>query len=68
MNKDTILRTRISKTEAQIIKKKAELLNISVSEYIRQTCLNKHVKGFSTSDINKQDEQIKGQLNISDII
>ena len=48
--------------------KKAELLDITMSEYVRQIALKKQVKGFKITDLNLPEEQCKGQLNLLDMI
>lgn len=35
MNRDTVIRLRVTEREAEILKKKAEAAGLTVSEYIR---------------------------------
>lgn len=45
MKKDTVIRARVSKAESETIKKKAAQLGMTISEYIRCSCLNRRIKG-----------------------
>lgn len=56
----------LSELDYKIIKKKAEILDISVAEYLRQAGTNKYVKGFKMSELN--DINIKGQMEISNFL
>ena len=53
MKKDKNIIIRVSEKELAIISKKAELLDMSVSEYIRQASINKQVKGFKSVDVEE---------------
>ena len=66
MKKDIIYKLRMSATEQKIFKRKAELLNTTVADLLRQTALNRRVDGFKMSDIGKE-EQCKGQMNLLDM-
>lgn len=66
MKKDIIYKLRMSATEQKIFKRKAELLNTTVADLLRQSALNRRVDGFKMSDIGKE-EQCKGQMNLLDM-
>lgn len=68
MKKDVIYKLRMSETERKILKRKAELLNTTVADLLRQSALNKRVEGFRMSDLNITEEQCKGQMSFADII
>ncbi len=68
MKKDIIYKLRMSETERKILKRKAELLNTTVADLLRQSALNKRVEGFRMSDLNLPEEQCRGQLNLLDMI
>ena len=68
MRKTRHLDIRLNDVEYKIISKKAELLDITMSEYVRQIALKKQVKGFKITDLNLPEEQCKGQLNLLDMI
>ncbi len=68
MRKTRHLDIRLNDIEYKIISKKAELLDITMSEYVRQIALKKQVKGFKITDLNLPEEQCKGQLNLLDMI
>ncbi len=57
---------RLSENEYKIISKKAEILNISIGEYLRQAGANKYVKGFKMSELN--DINIKGQITLDELL
>ena len=67
MKKDIIYKLRMSETEQKIFRKKAELLNTTVADLLRQSALNRRVDGFKMSDIGKEEEQCKGQMNLLDM-
>lgn len=67
VNKTKTVPIRMSEKDFAIISKKAELSDMTVSEYIRTTALNKQVAGFKMADINAPQEQLRGQLSISDL-
>lgn len=56
----------LSELDYKIIKKKAEILDISIAEYLRQTGTNKYVKGFKMSELN--DINIKGQITLDELL
>lgn len=68
MKKTITFKLRMSELDYNIIKRKSEILDISIAEYLRQAGINKQVKGFKLSDINKPDQQIAGQLEITDCL
>lgn len=51
MKKDKSILIRVSEKDLAIISKKADLLGLSVSEYVRQASLNKQVKGFKSAEV-----------------
>lgn len=58
----------LSELDYNIIKRKAELLDISIAELLRQSATGKQVKGFRMSDIQKPEQQVKGQMEISNFL
>lgn len=68
MKKTKRFEIRLTDTEYRIIEKKAEMLDMPMAEYIRQTSVNKKVVGFKLSDLNLPEEQCKGQLSLLDVI
>ncbi len=68
MNKDKNLRIRMTQNDYKIIARKAELLDLTVSEYLRQAAIGKQVKGFKLADIQMPQEQCKGQMELSDLL
>ena len=56
----------LSELDYKIIKKKAEILDISLAEYLRQAGTNKYVKGFKMSELN--DINIKGQITLDELL
>ena len=46
MKKDKYLQIRLNEEEYNLISKKAELLNISMSDFVRQAVKDKKVKGY----------------------
>ena len=68
MRKTRHLDIRLNDNEYKIINKKAELLGMTMSEYVRQIALNKQVKGFKMADLNLPETQCKGQMSITDMI
>ena len=67
MKKTKRFEIRLAETDYKIIERKAELLGVTMTEYIRQTTLNKHVKGFRFADLNLPETQCKGQMSLEDI-
>lgn len=58
---------RMDDKEYGIIKKKAELSQMSVSEYIRTASTTMQVCGYPPEEMgNSQDGQIEGQMSIED--
>lgn len=49
----------LDEKEYKIIQRKAELSGMNISQFVRSTCLLKHVKGFKKSDIEKSDLNLK---------
>lgn len=68
MRKTRHLDIRLNNIEYKIISKKSELADMSMSEYVRQIALKKHVKGFKMADLNLPEEQCKGQLTLEDVL
>lgn len=68
MKKTITFKLRMSEMDYKIISKKAELLDVSIAEYMRQTATNKQVKGFKLADLNLPETQCKGQMSIADMI
>lgn len=80
MKKDKSVLIRVSEKELAIISKKADLLGLSVSEYVRQASINKQVKGFKSSEVlegegdgklgyNEENQRyalLKGDLFVND--
>ena len=68
--KNITLKFRLSEQDYRIINKKADLLNLSISEYLRLAGTSKQVKGFKMMDIQKLDpkQQVKGQMEISNFL
>lgn len=68
MRKTITFKLRMSELDYNIIKRKSELLDISIAELLRQSAINKQVKGFRMSDIQKPEQQVKGQMEISNFL
>lgn len=66
MRKTITFKLRMSELDYNIIKRKSELLDISIAELLRQSAINKQVKGFRMSDIQKPEQQ--GQMEISNFL
>lgn len=56
---------RMTERDYDIISRKAEILQMSVSEYVRTSATNRVVKGFKFAEV-KVDEDLVGQLKIID--
>lgn len=63
MNKERRINMRMSERDYEIIRKKAELLDMTISEYIRVSAVFKPVKGFKLSDIAEETDV---NLNIAE--
>ena len=58
---------RMDDVEYGIIKKKAELSQMSISEYIRTACTIRQVHGYQPEEMDDlQGDQIEGQMSIED--
>lgn len=68
MKKTITFKLRMSELDYNIIKRKAELLDISVAELLRKSATAKQVKGFRMADIQKPEQQVKGQMEISNFL
>lgn len=68
MRKTRHLDIRLNDAEYKIISKKAELLDMTMSEYVRRIALSKQVKGFKMADINLPEIQCKGQMSLADML
>ena len=68
MRKTITFKLRMSELDYNIIKRKSELLDISIAELLRQSAINKQVKGFKMADIQKPEQQVKGQMEISNFL
>ncbi len=66
MRKTITFKLRMSELDYNIIKRKSELLDISIAELLRQSAINKQVKGFRMSDIQKPEQQ--GKMEISNFL
>lgn len=66
-NKSNRIIIRLNDIDLAIIKKKAELLQMSVSEYLRTAGTQRKVDGFNKSIVCAQEDvQIDGQMSIQD--
>lgn len=68
MKKTIQLNLRMTAKDYKIIAKKAELSDMTVSEYLRQAATGKQVKGFKLADVLLPEEQIKGQMELQDLL
>lgn len=68
MRKTKRFEIRLSEKDYKIVAKKAELSNMTMTEYVRQAVVNKQVKGFKLTDLNLPELQCEGQMNILDMI
>lgn len=68
MKKKKRFEIRLTDTDFKIIEKKAEILGMTMTDYIRQIAVNKQVKGFKLTDLNLPEAQCRGQMSIADII
>lgn len=67
MKKTRRFELRLSENDYKIIARKAEILNISMGEYLRQAGINKQVKGYKKSDLDETVIRCKGQLTLKDL-
>lgn len=71
MYKNKRVIVRMSDLDYATISKKAELLQMSVSEYMRTSSTGRTVKGYKAPDNaqqQEQEQQIAGQMDIKDLI
>lgn len=68
MKKKKRFEIRLTDTDFKIIEKKAEILGMTMTDYIRQIAVNKQVRGFRLADLNLPETQCKGQMTLADII
>lgn len=55
---------RVTSNEQKVIRRKAALSGMSISAYVIDCAIKKHVAGYNPSDVNFD---IPGQLSINDI-
>lgn len=55
---------RMTENDYKVIRRKAELLGCSVSDYIVASALGRRVKGYSAKDV---DLGVPGQMGLDDI-
>jgi len=67
VKKDKTFLIRMSEKDFEIIQKKAELEDVSISEFMRVASVNKRVPGFSKELLKNRKEQLPGQYDISDL-
>lgn len=68
MKKKKRFEIRLTDTDFKIIEKKAEILGMTMTDYIRQIAVNKQVRGFRLADLNLPETQCEGQMTLADII
>lgn len=66
MNKEKRINIRLTEKDYAIIARKAELLDVSVSEYIRVSALTRRVDGFKLQELAQDNTPIPGQMEIVD--
>lgn len=52
--KSELLQVRLSKSEKEVIKEKADLLGISISEYVLQCCIFSNVTAMFMDKLHKK--------------
>lgn len=63
MDKSEIQKFRVSESEKKIIKRKAEMLSISSSEYLRLCALNKNIQPLVNKDLITSINRIGANIN-----
>jgi len=63
MDKSEIQKFRVSESEKKIIKRKAEMLSISSSEYLRLCALNKNIQTLVNKDLITCINRIGANIN-----
>lgn len=66
-NKTNRIIIRLNDLDLAVIKQKAELSQMSVSEYLRTAGTSRKVDGFNKGAVNVPEPQIQGQMSIGDI-
>jgi hypothetical protein len=54
--KNTVLQIRLTELEKNIIKNKASLLNLSVTDYIKQCCIFNNTTKMFMDDLHKSNK------------
>lgn len=66
MNKEKRVAVRMTEKDYAIIAKKAELSDMTVSEYIRVSAILRRVDGFKLQELDQDNTPIPGQMEIAD--
>lgn len=67
-NKTNRIIIRLNDLDLAVIKQKAELSQMSVSEYMRTAATQRKVDGYNKAAVSVPEPQIRGQIEITDII
>lgn len=66
-NKTNRIIIRLNDLDLAVIKQKAELSQMSVSEYMRTAATQRKVDGYNKAAVSVPEGQISGQMSIEDI-